>query len=113
MAVALPSRWPSTVAPAGLKRARLRAHLTGHAFLLPWLCGFFGLTLGPALATLYLSFTDFGHELEKLADLSTQREVFRFGHGRVTEDAGAIDGQRRRRADRTVQSVFKAVVQSV
>ncbi|WP_425330049.1 carbohydrate ABC transporter permease [Terrirubrum flagellatum] len=28
-------------------------------FLLPWFAGFFGLTLGPAVASLYLSFTDF------------------------------------------------------
>ncbi len=28
-------------------------------FLLPWLIGFFGLTLGPTLASLYLSFTDY------------------------------------------------------
>jgi multiple sugar transport system permease protein len=31
----------------------------GYLFLAPWLLGFFGLTLGPALASLYLSFTDF------------------------------------------------------
>jgi len=31
----------------------------GYAFLLPWLVGFFGLTLGPALASLYLSFTSY------------------------------------------------------
>ncbi len=31
----------------------------GHAFLLPWFVGFFGLTLGPALASLYLSFTNY------------------------------------------------------
>ena len=35
---------------------RLRA---GHVFLLPWFIGFFGLTLGPALASLYLSCTDY------------------------------------------------------
>lgn len=35
---------------------RLRA---GHFFLLPWFVGFFGLTLGPALASLYLSFTNY------------------------------------------------------
>lgn len=34
-----------------------RQNLAGHAFLLPWLLGFFGLTLGPSLASLYLSFT--------------------------------------------------------
>lgn len=32
---------------------------TGYAFLTPWLLGFFGLTIGPALVSLYLSFTDF------------------------------------------------------
>lgn len=31
----------------------------GYMFLLPWFIGFFGLTLGPAIASLYLSFTDF------------------------------------------------------
>lgn len=33
--------------------------LSGYAFLLPWLIGFFALTFGPALASLYLSFTDY------------------------------------------------------
>lgn len=31
----------------------------GYMFLLPWLVGFLVLTLGPALTSLYLSFTDF------------------------------------------------------
>jgi len=31
----------------------------GYLFLLPWFIGFFGLTLGPILTSLYLSFTDF------------------------------------------------------
>lgn len=31
----------------------------GYMFLLPWLIGFFALTLGPTLASLYLSFTDY------------------------------------------------------
>ena len=31
----------------------------GYLFLLPWLIGFFALTLGPVAASLYLSFTDF------------------------------------------------------
>ncbi|RDJ16968.1 carbohydrate ABC transporter permease [Rhizobium grahamii] len=35
------------------------ANAPGYLFLLPWLLGFFGLTLGPALISLYLSFTDF------------------------------------------------------
>jgi multiple sugar transport system permease protein len=36
-----------------------RGSAAGYLFLAPWLLGFFGLTLGPALASLYLSFTDF------------------------------------------------------
>jgi multiple sugar transport system permease protein len=35
------------------------SNLHGYLFLLPWLIGFLGLTLGPALISLYLSFTDF------------------------------------------------------
>ena len=31
----------------------------GYLFLLPWFIGFFGLTLGPMLSSLYLSFTNF------------------------------------------------------
>ncbi|SUE62541.1 carbohydrate ABC transporter permease [Roseomonas gilardii] len=42
------------------KASRRRwASLPGYLFLLPWLIGFFGLTLGPALASLALSFTHF------------------------------------------------------
>jgi multiple sugar transport system permease protein len=57
------SRVGSAALPA--RRARrplaraLRRNLTGYAFLAPWLVGFFGLTLGPTLASLYLSFTKF------------------------------------------------------
>jgi len=36
-----------------------RRNGAGYGFLLPWLIGFFGLTIGPALISLYLSFTDF------------------------------------------------------
>jgi multiple sugar transport system permease protein len=36
-----------------------RRNGAGYAFLTPWLIGFFGLTVGPALISLYLSFTDF------------------------------------------------------
>lgn len=32
---------------------------SGYMFLLPWLIGFFGLTLGPIVSSFYLSFTDF------------------------------------------------------
>jgi multiple sugar transport system permease protein len=52
---ALPAR-PG--AREGLRRA-WRRNGAGYLFLLPWLAGFFGLTLGPTLASLYLSFTSF------------------------------------------------------
>jgi multiple sugar transport system permease protein len=41
-----------------LRRAWSR-NAAGYLFLLPWLIGFLGLTLGPTLASLYLSFTDY------------------------------------------------------
>jgi multiple sugar transport system permease protein len=48
------------VQPAGLAPGTSwRESAAGYLFLTPWLIGFFGLTLGPALASLYLSFTDF------------------------------------------------------
>lgn len=40
-------------------RGQLARSRAGYAFLLPWLVGFFGLTLGPTLISLYLSFTRF------------------------------------------------------
>jgi multiple sugar transport system permease protein len=40
-------------------RRELRRSGPGYLFLLPWLIGFFGLTLGPTLASLYLSFTNY------------------------------------------------------
>ncbi|GGA87021.1 sugar ABC transporter permease [Brucella endophytica] len=43
---------------AGLKRIFSR-NIHAYLFLLPWFVGFFGLTLGPALASLYLSFTNY------------------------------------------------------
>ncbi len=45
--------------PALPRRRRLRQSLVAYVFLLPWLIGLFGLTLGPTLASLYLSFTKF------------------------------------------------------
>lgn len=38
---------------------RLRKSGPGYMFLIPWFIGFIGLTLGPTLASLYLSFTEF------------------------------------------------------
>jgi multiple sugar transport system permease protein len=57
MTIALPGvRHDAAAAAAPRRRPRINP---GYLFLLPWLIGFFGLTLGPALASLYLSFTDF------------------------------------------------------
>lgn len=41
-------------------RERLRRSIPGYLFLLPWLIGMVGLTVGPMLLSLYYSFTDFG-----------------------------------------------------
>jgi multiple sugar transport system permease protein len=38
---------------------KYKTYLAGYAFLLPWLIGFFALTLGPIIASLYLSFTKY------------------------------------------------------
>lgn len=39
--------------------ASWRRNRAGYLFLAPWLIGFFGLTLGPTIASLYLSFTNY------------------------------------------------------
>jgi len=51
----------SVVPPPSAIRRRRRAAETraGYAFLAPWLIGFFALTAGPMLASLYLAFTDY------------------------------------------------------
>lgn len=49
---------PSEISESRLRQA-LRRNGAGYLFLAPWLIGFLGLTLGPALASLYLSFTDY------------------------------------------------------
>src|SRR5690606_673215 len=38
---------------------KLRETLTAYGFLLPWFIGLFCITLGPILASLYFSFTDY------------------------------------------------------
>jgi len=56
MAIAASDTMPREVAQRAFEPGRDRA---GYLFLLPWLIGFFALTLGPVVASLYLSFTDF------------------------------------------------------
>jgi multiple sugar transport system permease protein len=41
------------------RRRRAAETRAGYAFLTPWLIGFFALTAGPMLASLYLAFTDY------------------------------------------------------
>lgn len=41
----------------GTSRAALKRDLLGYAFVSPWLIGFLAFTLGPFLASIYLSFT--------------------------------------------------------
>jgi multiple sugar transport system permease protein len=47
----------ATVPRQGLSR-RFRRNLPGYLFILPWLLGLIVFTLGPFIASLYLSFTD-------------------------------------------------------
>jgi multiple sugar transport system permease protein len=61
MAVVTEANSGRRVPPALAERLRqgLRANAAGYLFLLPWLVGFFLLTLGPTLASLYYSFTNY------------------------------------------------------
>lgn len=47
------------VAEPGVLARLWRQHSAGYLFLLPWFIGFFGLTIGPIISSLYLSFTNF------------------------------------------------------
>jgi multiple sugar transport system permease protein len=61
MTAAAPAPPLSTATPTRARRRhqRIDTRVAGYLFLLPWLVGFFCLTLGPTLSSLYLSFTDF------------------------------------------------------
>jgi multiple sugar transport system permease protein len=60
----------------------------GYLFLTPWLIGFFGLTLGPTLASLYLSFTDYDLLTEpRWAGLKNYEYAF-FSDGRLGNALG-------------------------
>ncbi|WNB87488.1 sugar ABC transporter permease [Cellulomonas sp. ATA003] len=51
---------PAVPPPSATRRRRRAAETrAGYAFLTPWLLGFFALTAGPMLASLYLAFTDY------------------------------------------------------
>lgn len=49
-----------------LLSSRAREGIIGYIFLLPWLTGFICITLGPILASLALSFTDFSGSFERM-----------------------------------------------
>ena len=40
-------------------KKNVKEGIAGYLFLLPWLVGFFGLTLIPMIASLYFSFTQY------------------------------------------------------
>lgn len=44
---------------SGKSRRAIKRNLIGFAFISPWLIGFLGFILGPVIASLYLSFTDY------------------------------------------------------
>ena len=48
---------PEHVNRPGLRKRAVRESLAGYGFLVPWLVGFFGLTLIPMAYSLYVSFT--------------------------------------------------------
>lgn len=52
---------PATAPPSAATKRRRRPAETraGYAFLAPWLLGFFALTAGPMLASLFLAFTNY------------------------------------------------------
>lgn len=54
-----PGQRPSSPAPAAPKRRRGQENLAGYGFLSLWIIGFVALTVGPMLASLYLSFTEY------------------------------------------------------
>lgn len=59
MAIATDTNTAQVAAPSRSWSRRRRENIWGYLFLTPWLIGFFGLFLGPGLASLYLSLTDF------------------------------------------------------
>src|SRR5690606_32282963 len=58
MAAGAPAKGRAVAAP-GVWARIWQQDGPGYLFLLPWLIGFFGLTIGPMISSLYLSFTDF------------------------------------------------------
>jgi len=56
-----PASAPSRRAPVkpGRRQANRRENVAGYGFLLPWIIGFVGLTVGPMIYSLYLSFTKY------------------------------------------------------
>lgn len=52
-------RRPEDLARPGQRGRERKETIAGYGFLVPWLIGFFGLTVGPMLYSLYLSFTNY------------------------------------------------------
>ncbi|MDR2382082.1 MAG: sugar ABC transporter permease [Bifidobacteriaceae bacterium] len=72
-----------TTRRASQRRSRRRTAYAGYIFLSPWLLGFFALTVGPMIASLVLSFTDY--------DLFTRPEFIGFeNYTRLLQDPSFI-----------------------
>ena len=70
----------------GLSRA-----LVAYSFLVPWLIGFLGLTLGPTLASLYLSFTNFDLLQDpQVIGLANYQRIFTNDREVLAFDAGDV-----------------------
>jgi multiple sugar transport system permease protein len=50
---------PKAPTPVGKRTANRRETAAGYGFLIPWLVGFLGLTVGPMIYSLYLAFTKY------------------------------------------------------
>ncbi|KKB12287.1 ABC transporter permease [Devosia geojensis] len=57
---------PNKLARSAWLSDRARESIAAYVFLLPWLIGFVFITLGPILASLALSFTNFSGSLERM-----------------------------------------------
>jgi multiple sugar transport system permease protein len=53
------SKGPRRTTSQSLRRSQLKDKVAPYLFLAPWLVGFFVITLGPMVVSLYLSFTDY------------------------------------------------------
>lgn len=71
---------------ANYRKRKLKDNLSSYAFLLPWLVGFFALTVYPMIYSLYLSFTQYSITAPPIwVGLQNYRVMF-FGTERIPRD---------------------------